>query len=286
MSSIRESSQAYGFVVERKSFHGFKIPFDETIAQLIFQHVADTSILSNTWSARSSKTPPPKRRSSSQILSRKYLLNSLLTKGLRLVNREWNRFLAPLLYHTIHLSSATQAACLLSSLQLTPSLRYLTNSLTVTIPQTHGIPDHEAHPDRRILRKLFQKNLPQLKHLHLYTSTFYDSMTFLKDSLRGRISLMQLVVVCDGPCITMSTGYIWSILREFPRLEEFWFEFVGDDGKCKTIRKIPMDLICLSMRKLGISGALLDDETVERLTLICPLLDELEIDGQNRFCTI
>lgn len=111
-------------------------------------------------------------------------------------------------------------------------------------------------------------------------------MTFLKDSLRGRISLTHLVILCDGPYVTMSTGFIWSIFREFPQLEEFWFELVGDDGKCQTVRKIPMDLRCLSMRKLGISGAFVDEEAVERLALICPLLEELEIDGQNRFCTM
>jgi hypothetical protein len=84
----------------------------------------------------------------------------------------------------------------------------------------------------------------------------------------------------------MSPGYIWSILREFQELEEFWFEFVGNDGVCETRREIPRDLRCLRMRKLGVSGASMDDEIVERLILICPVLEELEIDGQNRYFTI
>jgi hypothetical protein len=86
----------------------------------------------------------------------------------------------------------------------------------------------------------------------------------------------------------MSTGYIWSILLEFPDLEEFWFEFHGDDGiKQETIiRAIPENLRVPKMRKLAIRGAVIDDIAVERLCYICTELEEMEIDGVNRFCTI
>ena len=85
----------------------------------------------------------------------------------------------------------------------------------------------------------------------------------------------------------MSATYIWSILREFPELEEFWFEFNsvdGDNGNEGT--EIPLDLYLPKMRKLGISGARINDDKVEKLCCICPKLEEMEIDGENRFCTL
>lgn len=87
--------------------------------------------------------------------------------------------------------------------------------------------------------------------------------------------------------MTMRMGYIWSILREFPLLEEFWFEFRGDDGgRRETVREIPKKLCLSSMRRLGISGTVFHDEAVEVLCCICPNLEELEIEGENKFCII
>jgi hypothetical protein len=112
-------------------------------------------------------------------------------------------------------------------------------------------------------------------------------MIYLKDSLRGRINLKQLSIRCHGPRVAMSTSYIWSILREFPQLEEFWFEYHGDDGeKRETVREMPKGLYLPKMKKLGISGAVICDDGVEVLCCICPNLEELEIDGENRFCII
>ena len=85
----------------------------------------------------------------------------------------------------------------------------------------------------------------------------------------------------------MSTLYIWSILREFPELEEFWFEFYGTDGpKTSAINMIPRGLFLPKMKRLGISGAALEDDFVEGLCCICPNLEEMEVDGKNRFCVI
>jgi len=85
----------------------------------------------------------------------------------------------------------------------------------------------------------------------------------------------------------MSTSYIWSILREFPQLEEFWFEYYGDDGdKKETARDIPKGLYLPKMKRLGIHGAVILDDGVEALCCICPNLEKLEIDGENRFCVI
>ena len=82
----------------------------------------------------------------------------------------------------------------------------------------------------------------------------------------------------------MSTSFIWSILREFPQLEKFWFRFQGDDGeKQETVREIPKGLYLPKMKKLSISGAVIRDDGVETLCCICPNLEELEINGENRF---
>jgi hypothetical protein len=211
----------------------------------------------------------------------------LLMTDLCLVNTTWNAFLISFLYRTVHLSSAKQAGSLLKTLSTRMSLRPLVDTLIVTIPPQKKVHDHEADPTRRTLRKLCHRNLPCLRRLHLFTSTFQNSMVFLKDGLRGGVSLTHLTIRCHGACITMSTGYIWSILHEFLDLEEFWFEFHGDDGiKRETIRAIPENLRAPNMKKLAIRGAVLDDIAVERLCCICTGLEEMEIDGVNRFCTI
>ena len=112
-------------------------------------------------------------------------------------------------------------------------------------------------------------------------------MIYLKDALRGKISLKSLSILAHGSCESMSTSYIWSILREFPRLEEFWFEFQAvDDVKTETERPIPKGLCLPNMRQLGIFGAVMSDESVEALCCVCPNLEIMEINGENRFLVI
>jgi len=112
-------------------------------------------------------------------------------------------------------------------------------------------------------------------------------MVYLKDALRGKISLKSLSILARGYCEAMSTSYIWSILREFPELEEFWFEFRCLDGvKAETKRRIPKELCLPNMRRLGISGAMISDESVEALCCMCPNLEIMEIDDENRFLVI
>ena len=84
----------------------------------------------------------------------------------------------------------------------------------------------------------------------------------------------------------MTTGYLWSILREFKELEEFWFEFNADDGELGRRREIQGGLKCGRLRRLGIQRVLIEEEDVERLGEICPCLGEMEIDGETRFYTI
>jgi hypothetical protein len=208
-------------------------------------------------------------------------------KGLRLVNSRWNSLVTPLIYRNIHLFHDCHVASLLPTLRQVPDLGILIQTLTITIPPSIVTLDMETYSTHRFLRKLFQKNLPALKQLHLHTVSFMAAMTYLKDSIKGNLSLTHLSIQCHGPRAAVSTGYIWSILWEFPLLEEFWFEFRGDDGVVQeTMREMPKKLYLPSMRKLGISGAMILDDTVEELCCICPNLTELEIDGENRFCII
>lgn len=109
-------------------------------------------------------------------------------------------------------------------------------------------------------------------------------MIYLKDCLRGYVRLVTLYIRCRGPTITMNKGFIWSILLEFPVLEELWFEFKSDDNDNMTKgRGMPFDLYLPRMIRLGISGAGVEDEEVERLCCVCPNLQEMQIDKQNRF---
>ena len=149
----------------------------------------------------------------------------MLIADLRLVNSTWDTFITPLLYRSIHLCSRHQPAALLATLQQTPERRFLINTLIITVPPPTDTKDYETYPTHRSLRKLFQNHLLAITHLHFYTTSFVSSMIYLKDSLRGRMNLKQLSIRCHGPCVAMSTSYIWSILREFPPLEEFWFEY-------------------------------------------------------------
>ena len=267
-------------------FHGFTVSVSESVAELILQYVADDRVDGNAWRTKSlhSHSRPD---SSNKIFSSISFYGLMLITGLRLVNSTWDTFVTPLLYRSIHLSSRHQPAALLVTLQQIPDRRFLINMLTISVPPPTETKDYEAYPTHRTLRKLFQNHLLAITHLHFYTISFVSSMIYLKDSLRGRINLKQLSIRCHGPCVAMSTSYIWSIFREFPQLEEFWFEYHGDDGdNTETVREIPKGLYLPKMKRLGISGAVIRDDGVEILCCICPNIEELEIDGENRFCTI
>jgi len=193
----------------------------------------------------------------------------------------------PLLYQRIHLSTGDQAASLLETVKLVPQHRNLVQTLFISVPPQKVGKDYEMYQPHRTLRRLLQKHLPALKQLHLLTSSFVSSMIYIKDSLRGNISLTHLSIHSHGPCVAMSTSFVWSILREFPYLEEFWFNFQGLDGiKSETQRELPYRLKLPNIRKLGISGAVIDDDIVEWLSCISPKLEELEIDRENKFCVI
>jgi hypothetical protein len=278
--------QASAPFTQSETFNGFRTPVSATIANLIFQHVGDTSLLENIWLTMSLQMPIPGPPPSTKILTRTFFVVVPLMTELRLVNRAWNILIIPVLYRAIYLSSPDQAIALLTTLRQNPERRILVKTITIATPPFVNVRDHEAHPNRRTLRNLFRRNLPALKQLYTYTTSFMDIMTYLKDSLRGKISLTHLCIRCHGPCVSMSTAYIWSILREFPELEEFWFEFHGDGVKCENARELPRRLMLPSMRKLGIVGAVVDDDTVEELCCISPKLEELEIDRENRFCII
>jgi hypothetical protein len=76
MPSINPAPQAGSSDVTSTDFVGFNILIDETIAHLIFQYTADTTIPSNAWSSRSAKTPSPKKTSSARILSRTFSIET------------------------------------------------------------------------------------------------------------------------------------------------------------------------------------------------------------------
>jgi len=199
------------------------------------------------------------------------------------VSRTWNEFIIPRLYQSVHLSTQQHAAALLTVLENTPSRRFLLTSLILTTPSMQSVYDQELHASRRTLRKLFRK-LPSLKRLHLLTSSFQESMTFLKDSLRAGTSLTCLNSRCYGVCIAMDTQYIWSILKEFQELEEFFFEFNPSDGrKMGPTRTIPSRLKCPRLKRLAISGVPIDEWSIEKLSCICGSLEVLEIDGNRRY---
>lgn len=85
----------------------------------------------------------------------------------------------------------------------------------------------------------------------------------------------------------MSTSYVWSILKGFPDLEAFRFEFTGTDGvKQETLRALPSNLHLSKATLLSISGIVIDDETVEELGHRCPNLNQMEINSENKFCVI
>ena len=180
-----------------------------------------------------------------------------------------------------------QAGALVSTLQSNTEKRLLIQSIVITIPPQQGQDDSEQIPAHRYLRKLFHKNLPALQDVCLLTSTFMSAMTYMKDCLRGKISLRRITIICHGPCIAMSTSYVWSILKSFPEIEEFRFKFTGTDGvKQETVRTVPARLHLSKTTLLSISGIVIDDETVEELCYRCPNLKEMEVNGENRFCAI
>jgi hypothetical protein len=176
---------------------------------------------------------------------------------------------------------------LLSTLQNHPEKRRLIRSILITIPPQQNQDDSEQIPAHRYLRRLFQKNLPELEEVYLLMSTFMSTMTYMKDCLRGQVSLRRITIICHGPCIAMSTSYVWSILKAFPDLEEFRFEFKGTDGvKQETLRALPAKLYLSKATLLSISGIVIDDEIVEELGYRCPNLKQMEIDGENRYCVV
>jgi hypothetical protein len=195
--------------------------------------------------------------------------------------------LVPLLYQSIRLATGEQAGSLVSTLQNHPEKRRLIQSIVITIPPQQNHDDSEQIPAHRYLRRLFQKNVPVLEDVHLLTSTFMSAMTYMKDCLRGNVSLRRITIICHGPCLAMSTSYVWSILKAFPELEEFRFEFTGTDGmKQETLRALPSKLHLSKTTLLSISGIVVDDEIVEELGYRCPNLKQMEINGENRFCVI
>ena len=275
-----------GRCVEEGVFEGFRTQISASIAHLILEYAAEDASLGEVFLATSGQQKAPTPSSYPKVLARLFLVvDCAKTKELRLVNSKWDAFIVPILYRKIHLTRATQAACLLNTLSSVPQRQQLVKTIITTIPPLANVNDHEAHPIRRTLRKIFQRTVPSLQSAYFYTFSFIDVMIYLKDSLRGKVSLNRLLVISHGPCIAMSTSYIWSILREFPKLEEFTFEFRGRDGvKRETIREIPRDLKLPFMRRLRVSGAVIADGDVELLYRICPKLEEMEIDGANRFC--
>jgi hypothetical protein len=196
-------------------------------------------------------------------------------------------FVAPILFERIHLVSTKQAMALLATLRASTDRSRFIKSITVTIPPLDDIRDPEVHPYHSTLRKLFKRHVPELQHLHLYTSRFISAMVYFKDALRGKVSLKTLTIFAHGYCEVMSTSYIWSIFKEFHELEEFWFEFRSlDEIKPNTERSIPNGLFLPNVRRVGMSGVMISDESVETLCFICPKLEEMEIEGQNRYLVI
>jgi hypothetical protein len=114
-----------------------------------------------------------------------------------------------------------------------------------------------------------------------------SAMTYMKDCRRGKVSLRRVTIICHGPCIAMNMSFVWSILKAFPDLEYFRFEFTGTDGvKQETLRALPVRLHLAKFTKLSLSGIIIDDETVEELCYRCPNLKEMELNGENRFWVI
>ena len=186
--------------------------------------------------------------------------------------------MVPLLYSNIHLATAKQAIALLRTLLASPKRSRLVKSLIVTIPGPHKLEDPGILPYHSTLRKLFKFHLESLQHLQLCTSRFMNAMIYLKECLRGQVSLKTLSILAHGSWESMSTSYLWSILLEFPELEEFWFEFHSMDGiKTEPKRRPPQQLRLPNMRRLRISGAVVSDESLEVLRSMCPNLEILEI---------
>jgi len=201
-----------------------------------------------------------------------------------LVNSRWNQSLTSRLYQQIHLSTEEQAGSLLFTLKQNPEKRRLIRSLVVTIPAQRDSDDSEQIPAHRYLRNLFHKNLPALEHVYLLTSTFMSAITYMKDCVRGKVSLTRITIVSHGPCVTMSMSYIWSVLKAFPNLEEFCFQFTGTDGrKEETPRTLPAGLLLQKIKKLSVVGIAIDNEIVEELCCRCPNLEEMAINGEKRF---
>jgi len=102
------------------------------------------------------------------------------------------------------------------------------------------------------------------------------------------VSLTHLTIQCNGPCVTVTGGYIWSILREFGQLEELWFEFCAEDialGRCRELN-LGKEGRCERLRRVGIGGVEVAEGDVERLQEGCPCLEVMEINGETRFFTI
>jgi len=203
-----------------------------------------------------------------------------------MLNSRWNQSLTPRLYQQIHLSTEEQAGSLLSTLKQNPDKRRLIRSLVVTIP-ARDTDDSEQIPAHRYLRILFHKTLPALEQVYLLTSTFMSAMIYMKDCVRGKVSLKKIRIVSHGPCVTMSMSYVWSVLKAFPNLEDFCFEFAGTDGRKEEIpRTLPVGSLLHKLKRLTVIGIVIDDEIVDELCYRCPNLEEMAINGEKRFCTI
>jgi hypothetical protein len=264
---------------DESPFRGFSKPVEPTIADLIFNYASDLGT-TNVCFAPSQHTLPKPNKSAASLASKP--IDVPLTIGLRLVNSAWNMFLIPRLYDAVHLDTTSQASLLFNTLSSTPNRRPLVRCVIVTIPVPNDIPDAESEKTIAILRRLFHRNLPCLRRLHLLTVTFMDCMGFLKYSLRGGIPLTHLTVRCRGPCVTTSARYLWSILLEFPMLEEFWFEFVGDDGaKAETLCGLPEGIKRPRLRKLRICGIAMDNVSIEKFRRVCVGSEEIVIERHN-----
>jgi len=140
-------------------------------------------------------------------------------------------------------STEQQASSLLYTLKQNPEKRHLNCSLTVII-SARDTDDNEQIPAHRCLRILFFKNLPALEHVYLLTSAFMSIMIYMKDCVRGKVSLTKVQIVSHGPRLTMSMSYFWSVFKAFPNLDDFCFEFAGTDGrKEETPGTLPVGLL-------------------------------------------
>jgi len=290
MSTPREANKLHSSCSSSSNisdFDGFGYPVPMAIAELILNYYC-LVVSCGCGSFRGSpKEPPPKTSNAAPDLSGTCTHTFKLTEALCLLSPSWNALVTPFLFSRIQLGSTDQAITLLRTLRESPDRSPLIKSLIIAIPPPANMQDPEIQLYHSTLRKLFKRHLHALEELHLYECRFIPAMTYLKDALRGKISLKTLSIAAHGYRESMSTAYIWSILREFPKLEEFWFEFRALNGcKTETERRIPKELCLPNMKRLGISGAVISDESVEELCVKCPNLEMMEIDHENRFLLI